>query len=332
MRLTIEHLYLGRGTQEIYFHVPTLSPEIPLEETEKKIDMPQDNGLSQDVFFENMWINHSTVSLESSTKFRLRYDFPFVLLQFVLAGHSLEEKTTEEQTPHVYKAQHHSIVYSNALEGVHEHAACNHIELVRIHLSPSFFLQLLPANEVFDVLKERISKGKFHRLFESDLPIAPSMLLAIRELIGLKSKGTYKRWILEAKVIQLIVQQLEQYEKHCHAEHVLHTMPHDIEGKMHKAKTIILDNLQKPLTLHQLAYQVGTNECYLKKSFKEMFGTTVFGFLFMQKMEYAKEMLLNSTCTVHQVSERVGYKNPNHFSAAFKKHFGFLPSDLKSSK
>ncbi|NML68572.1 helix-turn-helix transcriptional regulator [Chryseobacterium sp. RP-3-3] len=34
---------------------------------------------------------------------------------------------------------------------------------------------------------------------------------------------------------------------------------------------------------------------------------------------------------ISEVSDVVGYKNPRHFSTAFKKKFGIVPSPLKSS-
>ena len=46
------------------------------------------------------------------------------------------------------------------------------------------------------------------------------------------------------------------------------------------------------------------------------------------KMEEAKNMLLNLNLPVKEVSDMVGYKNPQHFSTAFKRKFGVSPSVL----
>jgi len=72
-----------------------------------------------------------------------------------------------------------------------------------------------------------------------------------------------------------------------------------------------------------------TNEFTLKKGFKEVFGTTVFGFWNELKMQESKNLLLEHKLTVAEVSEKIGYKNPQHFSTAFKQYFGISPSRLK---
>jgi len=48
-------------------------------------------------------------------------------------------------------------------------------------------------------------------------------------------------------------------------------------------------------------------------------------------MTQAKKMLLNGSMNVSEVSDLVGYKNPRHFSAAFKRKYGMIPSVLKNN-
>jgi len=121
--------------------------------------------------------------------------------------------------------------------------------------------------------------------------------------------------------------QLEQIsEHHCYTFCTLKKA--DVE-KMYQAKEFILKNLSTPCSLINIAQQVGTNEFTLKKGFKEVFGTTVFGFWNDVKMQEAKRLLLENKMNVSEVSEQIGYKNPQHFSTAFKKYFGTSPSQLK---
>ena len=73
----------------------------------------------------------------------------------------------------------------------------------------------------------------------------------------------------------------------------------------------------------------GLNEFKLKKGFKELFGTTVFDYLYDLKMEYAKQLLAADEVLVNEVSGMVGYRNPNHFSTAFKRKYGMNPTQLR---
>ncbi|MBP1650338.1 MAG: AraC family transcriptional regulator, partial [Bacteroidetes bacterium] len=95
--------------------------------------------------------------------------------------------------------------------------------------------------------------------------------------------------------------------------------------KMHHAKEIILKQLYNPCSLIDLARQIGTNEFTLKKGFKEVFGTTVFGMVSDIRMEEAKALLLSGEKNVTEISELIGYKHPAHFNTAFKKKFGITP-------
>lgn len=76
---------------------------------------------------------------------------------------------------------------------------------------------------------------------------------------------------------------------------------------------------------------MGINEYDLKKGFKEQFGRTVFGYLGEQRMSLAYELLKTKTQTIGEISSVVGYKNPQHFSSAFKKRFGLSPRQIMDS-
>lgn len=95
-----------------------------------------------------------------------------------------------------------------------------------------------------------------------------------------------------------------------------------------KAREILLQHIGDPITIKELARKVATNECYLKKGFKEMFGTTIFDFYQGQRMEHAKFLLYEKSLTVTDVSSLLGYSSISHFSTAFKKHTGLKPCEL----
>ncbi len=103
----------------------------------------------------------------------------------------------------------------------------------------------------------------------------------------------------------------------------------NIIDKMYLARDIIIEEQNNPVSLSNLAKMVSTNECTLKKEFKNVFGTTVFGYIRDIKMEKAKNLLLNPNLSINEISDIIGYKNPQHFTTAFKKQFGIAPSFLR---
>jgi AraC-like DNA-binding protein len=98
--------------------------------------------------------------------------------------------------------------------------------------------------------------------------------------------------------------------------------------KIIKAREILIQHIGEPITIKELSRKVAINECYLKKGFKELFGTTVFDFYQSQRMEHAKYLLYEKGLSVTEVSLMLGYSSISHFSTAFKKHTGLKPCEL----
>jgi AraC family transcriptional regulator len=98
--------------------------------------------------------------------------------------------------------------------------------------------------------------------------------------------------------------------------------------KITKAREVLIQHIGEPLTIKELSRKVAINECYLKKGFKELFGTTIFDFYQSQRMEHAKYLLYEKGLSVTEVSMLLGYSSISHFSTAFKKHTGIKPCEL----
>lgn len=100
-----------------------------------------------------------------------------------------------------------------------------------------------------------------------------------------------------------------------------------IEG----VKAYLINTFLEAHTMNSLAREFGTNTHKLMTLFKKTFDTSIFDYLNMLKMNHAKRMLEEQGCYVSEVARELGYKNPHHFTAAFKRRFGVCPSQLKST-
>jgi AraC-like DNA-binding protein len=78
-----------------------------------------------------------------------------------------------------------------------------------------------------------------------------------------------------------------------------------------------------------LHLKAGVNQQKLKTGFPALFGMTVFDFLVDIRMREAKRMLQDEKLYVGEVAERLGYKHPHHFTAAFRKKINLLPGELR---
>lgn len=108
-----------------------------------------------------------------------------------------------------------------------------------------------------------------------------------------------------------------------------HFIPEEEVLNLNKVKTYLDLNFKKNTTITMLAALAGCNTSKLKRNFKLLYGSTIFKYITSLRVQKAKELILDKNYTVAQASYEVGYKNPQHFTVAFKKKLGYLPSLLK---
>ena len=103
-------------------------------------------------------------------------------------------------------------------------------------------------------------------------------------------------------------------------------------GKVKQVKDIVVDRMIDPPSLNDLSEEVGLNLKKLKQGFKQVYGSSVFHFLFDYKMEYSRKLLDTGKYNINEVGEKVGYSTASHFIASFKKKYGITPKKYVQSQ
>lgn len=96
---------------------------------------------------------------------------------------------------------------------------------------------------------------------------------------------------------------------------------------LEKARSYLLERLADPPSLPELAAKVGLNTRKLTEGFRAAYGSTVHGLLQEARLAEAHRLLSTGEMSVAMAAYHVGY-GPAHFSVAFRRRFGMLPSDL----
>ncbi|RBQ28938.1 helix-turn-helix domain-containing protein [Aliarcobacter vitoriensis] len=99
-------------------------------------------------------------------------------------------------------------------------------------------------------------------------------------------------------------------------------------SSLERAKDIIMKEYSSNLSIKDIAYKSATNECYLKKDFKQYFKMTILDMLQKRRLEVAKE-LLKDDFNINEVALKVGYKHSGYFSKLFTDYFKITPSEYK---
>lgn len=199
-------------------------------------------------------------------------------------------------------------------------------EVFLVDFSKEYFYNYLTENTVFKEFWQATHTGRVALFCESNMDISPSLRVLISDIMEFRPTDDLKKIALGAKILELLLAQLNIYKMESRK---MAASPEQDKQKMNMVMDYIKTHYKKPMGLKYLASRVGTNEYALKKNFKAMFGNTVFGYIGELRMEKAKLLLHENKLSIGQISEKVGYKNPQHFSTAFKKKFGVCPSQLK---
>jgi AraC-like DNA-binding protein len=201
-------------------------------------------------------------------------------------------------------------------------------------------LEIAPQSWIISVL---VSIKKFHALFSAEaeyIPflsdnnrekkyyaeenISPSMAIVLNQIFHYNLNASIKNLYYKGKGYELLSLYFNRNEDP-NADHCPFLIDEENVLKIKKAKEIVIANMAEPPGLQELADQVGLNLKKLKMGFKQIYGDSVYSFLFDYKMEYARKLLDSGTYNVNEVGVQIGYSTASHFIAAFKKKFGTTP-------
>ncbi len=180
----------------------------------------------------------------------------------------------------------------------------------------------------------RISKSyleKYNEAFDiniSSQAICCNTQSKLLEIIQCKLEGIHRKIFLESTILFLLYQSQKNnliFQLGCDSCSVLNK-PVDMD-KIQQAKKYILENLSNNLTIPIIATNVGTNQCYLKKGFKEVFEQTIIEYIQENRMIKARYLLQSGNPNITEIADIVGYSSLSSFSQSYKNYFGISPTD-----
>ena len=89
-------------------------------------------------------------------------------------------------------------------------------------------------------------------------------------------------------------------------------------------------NFMCDLSMEEIAHYTGRSLATFKRDFKKISHLTPEKWLIKRRLEKAYEMMKTGNRKVVEVYAEVGFRNPSHFSTAFKKEFGVAPTAISN--
>jgi AraC-like DNA-binding protein len=180
-------------------------------------------------------------------------------------------------------------------------------------------LHQLFVSDALPILNPANSNQKFYD--EKEIPA--SLMLVLNQLFTVQLSTSAQKLYFQGKVFELLSLYFSLRQPNSEACPFLKDQ--ETVRKIKQAKEYLLKNLEASPSLKELSNAVGINEYQLKAGFKEIYGQTVHSFLLDHKLDQSRLLLDSGKYLVNEAAYQVGYSNPSHFIAAFKKKFGVTP-------
>lgn len=107
------------------------------------------------------------------------------------------------------------------------------------------------------------------------------------------------------------------------------TFPLPFARPVAAAIAIMSEDISRHIPLKDLANKAGTNECTLKKRFKEMLHVTIYQYLVDQRMKKAYFLLTNTRLKELDIAMECGYESLPGFISTFRRYYGVSPGSVR---
>lgn len=95
-------------------------------------------------------------------------------------------------------------------------------------------------------------------------------------------------------------------------------------------KNDLISDLDRNVTLDELADKYSISKTSLKNCFKEVYGKPIIKWRKEYKLDYACRLIETGEYSISEISKMVGYSSPSKFSQAFKEYVGCTPTEYKN--
>ncbi len=96
-----------------------------------------------------------------------------------------------------------------------------------------------------------------------------------------------------------------------------------------RAKTFIFENIDRRLTVSDVANAVGVSKNYLTNVFSAGEGVPLIEYINRRKLSYMIELVRRYDYTVAQAGEHVGFTDANYISRIFKRYYGVTLTEYR---
>jgi len=200
-----------------------------------------------------------------------------------------------------------------------------------VTLNKDFLLENIPNSKLKEFIMKNLEKKlSYHALSEKKINLQTQLLL--QDIYNTPFEGELDNIFIQSKVLELIYMEFKGLLVEDSTKIKNIKLDEQDIYAIKKAKEILLQNIQAPPSIVELAKMVSLNEFKLKVGFKKIFNNSPYNILINYRLELAKKLLNESDMNIEEISRHVGYKYPQSFTHAFIKKYNIRPIDITKTR
>ena len=195
------------------------------------------------------------------------------------------------------------------------------IELLNLQFEPRILWESRENDVLLSLFNAR--SQRFSNKFEDDCRIFELMHALETEL---EEKRAGYRVAARSLVFSMLLHFLREYDcVSCQRGEVRLGASSE---RMSAAMDFINENLEKKLTLRDIADVACMTPTYFSSVFKKFNGISPWEYITIKRVDRAIDMIKSSDMTKLEIAERCGFSSPSHFYKAFREITGKNPKDF----
>lgn len=175
----------------------------------------------------------------------------------------------------------------------------------------------------------------------------PGWNLTHQPFLDLKGRSRVRRFLEEAVLDyaqeddmaqsgawSLLAAAIAQMAREAAALQKLKSLSHigpDALRRVERARILLEAPREAPLSIEEIAAQVGWSADHLRRMFRAVFGTSPNHIQTNARLRRAKDLLRYELLPIHKIAEQCGFDDASHFSRVFKQECGISPREFLAS-
>lgn len=139
----------------------------------------------------------------------------------------------------------------------------------------------------------------------------------------------FRKIFLEAVVHKMLLTQLEDFTSEVNGDTEKEILKKHEVRSLEEAHDIIHNEIGELPNIKEIAYRVGLNSNKLQFGFRRMHGKSINAYVKEKRLEISKKLLLETSYTISQVSDKIGIASKSYFSKLFRQKYGLSPYEFR---